>query len=107
MEMSLSELESELAAELPERSLMSRRKMRYGYHPNSGGTHANNGSVANGNSTNQVIFNPQIAIITGVNNAGTGGAGAQFNGALVAQAGLNGNGNGSTQYGVPVNYQGL
>ncbi len=59
--------------------------MRYGFHPNSGGTHANNGSVANGNSTNQVIFNPQIAIITGVNG---GGAGLQANGALIAQAGL-------------------
>ncbi len=106
MEMSLIELESELAAELPARTLMSRRKMRYGFHPNSGGTHANNGSVANGNSTNQVIFNPQIAIITGVNTAGNGGAGAQLNGALVAQAGLNGNGNGNTQYGVPENLLG-
>jgi hypothetical protein len=102
-EMSLIELESELAAELPTRSLMSRRKMRYGFHPNSGGTHANNGSVANGNSTNQVIFNPQIAIITGVNG---GGAGLQANGALIAQAGLDSNANGNTQFGVPVNFEG-
>jgi hypothetical protein len=101
-EMSLIELESELAAELPTRSLMSRRKMKYGFHPHSS-AHANNGSVANANSTNQVIFNPQIAIITGVNN---GGAGLQANGALIAQAGLDSNTNGNTQFGVPVNFQG-
>jgi hypothetical protein len=100
MEMSLIELESELAAELPTRSLMSRR------HARRHGVSANNGSVANGNSTKQVIFNPQIAIITGVNSAGNGGAGLQANGALIAQAGLNANGNGSTQFGVPENLLG-
>ena len=101
-ELSLVELESELSAELPARTLMSRRKMKYGFHPNSS-AHANNGSVANGNSTNQVIFNPQIAIITGVN---TGGAGLQANGALIAQAGLDSNANTNTQFGVPVNFLG-
>src|SRR5579884_1150059 len=100
-ELSLVELESELSAELPSRSLMSRRKMKYGYHPHHHGTSANNGSVANSNSTKQVIFNPQIAIVLGANNGGA----LQGNGALIAQAGLNANGNGSTQFGVPVNYQ--
>ncbi len=103
-EMSMIELESELAAELPSRSLMSRRRMRYGFHPHSGtSAHANNGSVANGNSTNQVIFNPQIAIVTGVNG---GPALGQANGALIAQAGLNQNNNTNTQFGVPVNFLG-
>jgi hypothetical protein len=103
-ELSLAELESELSAELPERSLMSRRKMKYGFHPNSGGTHANNGSVANSNSTKQVIFNPQIAIVLGVNSgAGNGG---QINVPLITQLGADANGNTNTQFGVPVNYMG-
>ena len=95
MEMSLIELESELAAELPARSLMSRR------HGRRHSVSANNGSVANGNSTNQTISNPQTAILTGINS---GPAGAQFNGALVAQLGLNHNDNTNTQFGAPVNF---
>ena len=95
-ELSLIELESELSAELPTRSLMSRRHGR-----RIGGTSANNGSVANGNSTNQTISNPQTAILTGINS---GPAGAQFNGALVAQLGLNHNDNTNTQFGAPVNF---
>ncbi len=113
-ELSLTELEGELAATLPTRTLMSRRRAH-----SSGGTHANNGSVANGNSTSQNISNSQTAVGTGVsslatqgnNNGGADGAPAQFelpggftfNGALVVQAGLNNNSNGNTQYGVPEN----
>jgi hypothetical protein len=100
MEMSIVELESELAAALPTRTLMSRR---HGRRMSSGGTSANNGSVANGNSTSQSIMNSQTAVLTGVNN---GPAGAQFNGALVAQIGANNNSNSNTQFGTPVNFAG-
>src|SRR5579863_6782643 len=101
MEMSIVELESELAAALPTRTLMSRR---HGRRMGSASAHANNGSVANGNSTSQSIMNSQSAVLTGVNNAGTGGimtlpTGAQFNGGLVIQAGLNSNSNSNTQFG--------
>ena len=104
-ELSLVELESELSSELPERSLMScrRRRSRRHHHGGGNGTSANNGSVANSNSTNQVIFNPQVAIVTGVNG---GPAGRQTNGALIAQVGANSNSNTNTQFGVPVNFQG-
>ena len=95
-ELSLIELESELSAELPTRTLMRRRRRHGGAHAS-----AAFGSVANGNSTDQVIFNPQIAIITGV-NGGLVGA----NGALVNQIGANSNGNTNTQFGVPVNFFG-
>ncbi len=102
-ELSLAELENELAFALPERSLMSHRRRSRRRH---GGTSAaaNNGSVANANSTEQIIFNPQIAIVTGV-NGGLFGAG-QNNRALIAQFGLNRNTNTNTQFGVPVNFQG-
>ena len=92
-ELSLIELESELSAELPTRSLMSRR---HGRHSVS----ANNGSVANGNSTNQSIRNSQTAALLGVNS---GRAGLQANGALVLQLGLNHNDNTNTQFGTPTN----
>ncbi len=93
-ELSLIELESELSAELPTRTLMSRRHGRRG-------TSANNGSVANGNSTSQSINNAQTAALLGVNS---GYAGLQANGALVLQLGLNNNSNTNTQFGTPVNY---
>ena len=88
-ELSLVELEAELAAELPARPMLRAR------------AHAHHGSVANANSTRQVIFNPQIAIIL---NANGGGAAAQV--PLVVQSGLNANGNTNSQFGVPVNYMG-
>ncbi len=98
MEMTLFELESELAAALPERSLMSRRHGRRGTSAK-----ANFGSVANANSTNQAINNSQTAALLGVNS----GAGQlQANAALVAQIGLNSNSNTNTQFGAPVNFQG-
>src|SRR5690348_2215988 len=93
-ELSLTELESELAAALPTRSLMSRRHGRRGVS-------ANNGSVANGNSTDQSIRNSQTAALLGVNS---GRAGIQANGALVLQLGLNSNSNTNTQFGTPVNF---
>src|SRR5579884_790713 len=106
MEMSLIELERELSAALPTRTLMSRR------HGRRGGTSANNGSVANGNSTTQNINNSQLAAATGANVALTGtgtgmtmpmpeGVGLgplSLNGALVVQAGLNQNNNSNTQF---------
>ena len=66
-ELSLIELESELSTELPTRNLMRRHKMRYGYHPHSGGTSAsaNNGSGANGAKQNIYIVPVQIAISNG------------------------------------------
>jgi hypothetical protein len=112
-ELSLIELESELAAALPARSLMSRRHGR-----RIGGTSANNGSVANGNSTGQTISNSQTTVGTGVSSAATQGningggvpdskielpCGLTLNGALVIQAGLNSNSNTNTQSGTPVN----
>jgi hypothetical protein len=109
--MSLNELESELSAALPIRTLMSRR---HGRRMSSASAHANNGSVANGNSTSQSISNPQSVVATGVNNAGNGGnggigaqiplgGGLQINAALALQVGANNNSNSNTQYGVPVN----
>ncbi len=99
-ELSLVELESELSALLPARELMSRRHGR-----RHGGTSAkaNNGSVANANSTSQSISNPQTATLLGVNS---GPAALQFNGALVAQIGADRNTNTNTQFGAPVNFQG-
>ena len=98
-ELSLVELESELSALLPARELMSRRHGR-----RHGGTSAkaNNGSVANANSTSQTISAPQTAIVTGI-NGGLLGIG-QNNRALVAQVGLNTNTNSNTQFGTPVNF---
>jgi hypothetical protein len=89
-ELSLVELEAELAAELPARPMLRAR------------AHAHHGSVANANSTRQVIFNPQIAIITGV-NGGLIGANTV---PLVIQAGGNSNANTGTQFGVPTNFLG-
>ncbi len=103
MEMSLIELESELAAALPTRNLMCRRRARRHHSGSNNGTSANNGSVANSNSTSQSISNPQTAIATGINS---GPAGLQANGALVAQIGANNNSNTNTQFGAPVNFQG-
>jgi hypothetical protein len=58
-ELSLVELECELAAELPTRALMRRRRMH------SGGAHAAYGSAAASNSTSQSNVNPQTFINTG------------------------------------------
>ena len=84
-ELSLSELEAELSAELPTRAMMRHRRRH-------GGTsaHAAFGSVANANSTHQTISNPQTAVLTGIN---TGGIGA------------NSNSNTNTQFGTPINFQ--
>ncbi len=98
IEMSLVELESELAAELPTREMMSRRHGRRGA---SAHAHANNGSVANGNATNQSINNSQTAALLGVNS---GRALGQANAALVAQIGADRNTNTNTQFGTPVNF---
>jgi len=92
-ELSLDELEAEMSAELPARAMMRHRRR---HHHVGGGTSASAafGSVANANSTRQVIFNPQIAIVTG-------GVGGQ-----VTQIGNNSNSNTNTQFGTPINFFG-
>jgi hypothetical protein len=90
-ELSVAELESEIATALPERALMHHHRRRRRHH-NGGGTSANNGSVANSNRTSQVIFNPQVAI-----GGGRGG---------IVQIGGNSNTNSNTQFGVPINFVG-
>ncbi len=110
-ELSLVELESELSALLPARELMCHRARKivkkkaapHGHGGTSAG--ANNGSVANANSTDPTINAPQTAVLTGVNGGGLVGVG-QNNAALVAQVGLNRNTNSNTQFGAPVNFQG-
>ncbi len=101
MEMSLIELESELAAALPTRSLMSRR---HGRRHGSTSAKANFGSVANANSTSQTVSNPQTAVLTGINSDPA--RRLQANAALVLQVGHNTNSNTNTQFGTPVNFQG-
>jgi hypothetical protein len=99
-ELSLVELESELAAALPARNLMSRRRGSRA----SAKAHANNGSVANGNATNQQINASQSAVLFGSNGGLIGAQQINFV-PLVAQVGLNTNSNTNTQIGAPVNFQ--
>lgn len=106
LEMSLSELEGELCAELPQRNLMRRRcrcRRHYynrgyygggygnGYYGGNGGAFASFGSAANSNSTYQVNFNPQIAI----NNGNAGGISIDSH---------NVNSNVSNQTALPINF---
>jgi hypothetical protein len=57
-ELSLAELESELSAELPTRTLLRRKRV-------SAKASAHHGSAAAGNATYQVNFNPQVVINNG------------------------------------------
>ena len=94
-ELSLVELESELVAELPERSLMRRKRHQaWGWFPHaSASASASNGSASNGNATYQINFNPQIVI----NNGTIGGNGLSIES-------NNENTNHSNQTGVPINF---
>lgn len=95
-ELSLLELDGELAAELPARNLMRRKKKHaaYGWFPKaSASASASYGSASNANATYQINFNPQIVINNGtISNAGIG---------LLSG---NANGNANTQTGVPINF---
>jgi hypothetical protein len=92
-ELSLAELESELAAELPTRNLMRRRKRQpFGWFPQAS-AHASNGSAANANATYQINFNPQIVI-----NNGTVGLGG------ISLESHNQNDNSAIQNAVPINF---
>jgi hypothetical protein len=86
-ELSLAELDSELAAELPTRNLLRRRK-RASAHAS-----ASNGSGANANATYQINFNPQIVINNG--SVGLGGISLESH---------NRNDNSSIQNAVPINF---
>jgi hypothetical protein len=66
-ELSMSELESELCTELPERQLMRHRRRHHG----GTSAHAAYGSGAAANSTHQVNFNPQIVINNGNHSGGS------------------------------------
>ncbi len=92
-ELSLAELERELTAELPERSLMRRRRQAYGWFPHaSAHASASFGSAANSNATRQINFNPQIVI-----NNGTIGGGLSIES-------NNLNANAAQQNAVPINF---
>ncbi len=86
-ELSLAELESELAAELPTRTLLRRRGARA--HASA---RASFGSAANANATYQINFNPQIVI-----NNGTLGGGLSIDS-------HNLNANAAQQTAVPINF---
>jgi hypothetical protein len=97
-ELSLVDLESELAAALPERNLMChrrvvRRKVRKA--PSEGGTSASAsyGSAANANSTDQTNSNAQTVVNTGTVND---------NGVNLNPS--NANDNSASQQGTPLNY---
>ena len=83
-ELSAEEVLEESAAALPERALMRRRRRHGG-----ASAAAFDGSVANSNSTSQVIDNPQIAI---------------GNGGPVTQVGNNSNSNSTSQDGTVFNF---
>jgi hypothetical protein len=84
-ELSLAELESELSAELPDRTLMRR-------HRGGASARASFGSVANANRTYQINFNPQVLINTG-----------NVNGNILVTSN-NRNANTATQFGTPINF---
>jgi hypothetical protein len=86
-ELSLVELESELAAELPTRNLLRRRR--------HGGTsaRASFGSGANANSTDQQNFNPQTVVNTG-----------RVSGQGISLESHNENSNWNTQTATPINF---
>jgi hypothetical protein len=99
----MAELDAEVSTELPERTLMRRRRRwhsygygyGYGYRYGLGahtGAFASFGSVANANSTRQVNFNPQIV----VNNGFVGGG--------IGISSHNANFNNTNQSGVPINF---
>ncbi len=95
-ELSMTELEGELCADLPERNMM--RRGRWGWrHRHSFGARssafASFGSAANSNATEQVNFNPQIVI----NNGFVGGAGIHV-------SSHNENNNFTNQSAVPINF---
>jgi hypothetical protein len=94
-ELSLVELETELSAELPERSLMRRKRHQaWGWFPHaSASASASYGSASNANATYQVNFNPQIVI----NNGTVGGAG-------ISVDSHNRNNNTATQNALPINF---
>jgi hypothetical protein len=83
-ELSLDELLAEGGSELPERALMRHRRRHGGASASAFG-----GSVANSNSTDQSISNPQIAI---------------GNGGPVTQVGNNTNSNTTSQSGTVLNF---
>jgi hypothetical protein len=87
-ELSLVELESELAAELPTRNLLRRRRRH-------GGTSAKAsfGSGANANSTHQENFNPQTVVNTG-----------RVSGQGIELESDNQNENSNTQTATPINF---
>jgi hypothetical protein len=85
-ELSLVELDSELAAELPTRNLMRRKGA-------SAHAKASFGSASNANATYQVNFNPQIVI----NNGTVGGAGIRV-------SSFNRNNNSAIQNALPINF---
>jgi hypothetical protein len=92
-ELSLVELESELAAELPTRNLLRRRKRQaWGWFPQAS-AHASNGSGANANATYQINFNPQVVINNG--SVGLGGISLESH---------NQNTNQAIQNAVPINF---
>ncbi len=101
-ELSLVELESELAAELPTRNLlMCRHSVRRVVRKpvsHEGGTSANAsfGSGANANSTDQANSNPQTVVNTGVVNGGERGG--------IDLDSFNKNSNHTTQTATPINF---
>ncbi len=93
-ELSLAELENELATALPDRALMRRKKHAWGWFPGaSAHASASYGSGSNGNATYQINFNPQIVI----NNGTVGGAGISIDS-------HNLNHNTATQTATPINF---
>src|SRR5260221_8978937 len=93
-ELSMTELEGELCAELPTRNLMRWRRHRsrrfFGARSSAS---ASFGSAANSNSTQQVNFNPQIVI----NNGFVGGSGIHV-------SSHNENNNFTNQTALPINF---
>jgi hypothetical protein len=85
-ELSLVELESELAAELPTRNLMRRKRA-------SAHAKASFGSGANANATNQVNSNPQTVVNVGKVRSGG-----------IRVSSFNRNSNSSTQTATPINF---
>jgi hypothetical protein len=87
-ELSMAELDAELSAELPDRTMLRRRRHRGGVS-----AFASHGSVANANHTTQINFNPQIV----VNNGRVSGSG-------ISISSHNSNHNTTNQTGVPINF---
>jgi hypothetical protein len=98
-ELSLVELESELAAELPTRNLLRRRRRH-------GGTSAKAsfGSGANANSTDQQNFNPQTVVNTGRVESQPVPTWTEDRGGGISVESYNQNDNSNTQTATPINF---